>query len=73
MNEIAENREFLGIVVGGSLAKGIDVRLNANTSLEQIALGQHIVIDGQEMRFFGVVTDILLQFSDHSLNGAHNP
>ena len=57
----------IGVVVAGSLGEGVKVRLNGTTSVEDIKVGSNVVIQGQENRFFGVVTDIALESSDPSL------
>ena len=63
MTEISK----IGVVVAGSLGEGVKVRLNGTTSVEDIKVGANVVIQGQENRFFGVVTDIALESSDPSL------
>jgi DNA helicase HerA-like ATPase len=55
----------LGIVVGGSLTKGMEVKLDSTTPIEEMAVGRYVVIKGQKSRFFGMITDITL--------GATNP
>lgn len=55
----------LGIVTGGSLTDGLDVRLDAAQSVEDMAVGRYVVILGNKRKFFGMVTDVKL--------GACNP
>ena len=51
----------LGIVVGGALSAGLQVRLEPRLSIERLAVGRYVVIHGTSgRRFFGLVTDILL-------------
>jgi uncharacterized protein len=57
----------LGIVISGSLNKGIDVRLDGTASVEDMAVGQYVAIEGRKQRFFGMITDISLGVSDPSL------
>lgn len=57
----------LGMVVDGSLDKGIEVRLDAATSIEEIKVGTFISIQGERLRFFGVVTDVSLGSTDQNL------
>ncbi len=59
----------LGMVVAGSLAEGVEVRLDEATSTEQIKVGTFVTVQGQKMRFFGVVTDVSLGSTDPSLGG----
>lgn len=53
-------RRKLGIVVGGSLSKGLDVKLETNASVEEMAVGRYVIVEGDQTRFFGMVTDIRL-------------
>jgi len=51
----------LGIVVGGSLSKGLDVKLDQSTVIEGLAVGRYVVVHGQTgRRFFSIVTDVQL-------------
>ena len=51
----------LGIVVGGSLSKGLDVKLDQGTVIEGLAVGRYVVVRGQTgRRFFSIVTDVQL-------------
>ena len=65
MNEGTPQGDRLGIVVGGSLTKGMEVKLDSATPIEEMAVGRYVVIKGQKSRFFGMITDITL--------GATNP
>ena len=57
----------LGMVVSGSLTEGMEVRLDASTSIEDIKVGTFVSIQGQRMRFFGVVTEVALKAMDHTM------
>ena len=57
----------LGMVVSGSLTEGMEVRLDADTSIEDIKVGTFVNIQGRAMRFFGVVTDVALASMDPAL------
>ncbi|MGH2544351.1 MAG: helicase HerA domain-containing protein, partial [Ardenticatenaceae bacterium] len=57
----------LGMVVAGSLTDGMEVRLDPATSIEDIKVGTFVNIQGQALRFFGVVTDIALGSTDPML------
>ena len=63
----------LGLVVGGSLSQGVEVRLDTGgrTSVEDLKAGSFVTIRGAKHRFFGVVTDLTLNSSDPRLN--HQP
>ena len=61
----------LGLVVDGSLTNGVQVRLDATASVEDIKVGTFVTILGSQYRFFGVVTDIGLDSTDPRLK--HTP
>jgi DNA helicase HerA-like ATPase len=54
-------RQRLGIVVAGSLSKGLDIKLDPNTVIEGLAVGRYVVVRGQTgRRFFSIITDVQL-------------
>ncbi len=54
-------QQRLGVVVGGSLSKGLDVKLDPATVIEGLAVGRYVVVHGQTgRRFFSLVTDVRL-------------
>ena len=59
--------QTLGMVVSGSLTEGMVVRLDADRSIEEIKVGTFVNIQGQHMRFFGVVTDAALASMDPAM------
>ncbi len=50
----------LGMVVDGSLGQGVEVRLDPATSVEEVKVGTFVTLQGEKLRFFGVVTDVKL-------------
>lgn len=50
----------LGSVVQGSLSQGIEVRLHADVSVEEMRVGKFLVIQGARSRFFCLLTDVSL-------------
>ena len=57
----------LGIVVSGSLTRGVEVRLDGDISVEDIAVGRYVTIEGERRRFFGMITDVTLDAIDPRL------
>lgn len=57
----------LGLVVSGSLVKGIEVKLDGSASVEDMAVGRYVVIEGQRKRFFGIITDVRLGALDEAI------
>ena len=60
-----EAARLLGQVVGGSLSRGLDVRLDASDAgTEDVAVGSFVTIQGRRQRYFAVVTDVELRSVD---------
>jgi uncharacterized protein len=57
----------LGVVVGGSLSKGLDVKLDRDTEIEDLAVGRYVVIRGKHKRFFCMITDVVLDATNPSI------
>jgi len=56
-----ERSDKLGVVIGGSLSEGLDVKLDRDVSLEDLAVGRYVVVRGQTgRRFFSIITDVAL-------------
>ena len=72
-------RDSMGVVVGGSLTQGVEVRLHSSgeTLIEDVKVGTFVTVHGRRYRFFGVVTDLELNSSDprlrHSPPGTDDP
>ncbi|AKG54346.1 DNA helicase [Dehalogenimonas sp. WBC-2] len=57
----------LGIVTAGSLNKGIEVKLDGAASIEDMAVGRYVTIEGRKRKFFGMITDVSLGVTDLNL------
>jgi DNA helicase HerA-like ATPase len=66
-NQNSEAQARLGVVVSGSLTRGVEVRLDASVSVEDMAVGRYVAIDGVKSRFFGMITDVSLETVDPSV------
>ena len=62
--EASLQRQPLGIVVGGSVERGLQVRLDPTVPVETIKVGTFIVIQGAALTYFGVATNISLEAID---------
>ena len=58
----------LGMVVSGSLTEGVQVKLDPDSSVEAVKVGTFVTLQGERMRFFGVVTDVSLGSTDATLS-----
>ena len=59
--------ERLGIVTEASLEKGVKVRLDNPVAVEAMVVGRYVTIEGQQRRFFGMITDVSLGVTDPQL------
>jgi len=57
----------LGIVVSGSLSGGLEVKLDPEAPLEAMSVGRYVTIQGEQRRYFGLITDIKLGAIDPRL------
>ena len=57
----------VGVVTGGSLSRGVEVRLSRSRSVDDIAVGAYVSIEGQSNRSFGMITDVRLESIDRSV------
>ncbi|MBN2326543.1 MAG: ATP-binding protein [Candidatus Omnitrophica bacterium] len=63
MNEHAN----LGVITCGSLAEGLEMRLDPSHSVEQVRAGKFVVVEGQDFDFFCMITDVRLDASSASI------
>lgn len=50
----------LGTVISGSLSKGLEVKLISSAPVEDMAVGRYVIIQGDKLKFFGMITDVAL-------------
>ena len=67
MSQEDEQGQRLGIVVSGSLNKGVEVKLDSSASVEDMVVGRYVTIEGNKRRFFGMITDVSLGVTDQEL------
>jgi DNA helicase HerA-like ATPase len=67
----AELARRLGIVVGGSLSLGLNVKLDRSAVVEGMAVGRYVVVRGQTgRRFFSIITDVALDSTNPAIEKA---
>ena len=57
----------LGLVIQGSLSKGLEARLYADISVEEMRVGKFLVVKGKRSRFFCLLTDVTLGTASHRI------
>jgi DNA helicase HerA-like ATPase len=60
-------RTRLGVVTSGSLAEGLCARLEGRASVEDLRVGKFVVIQGERHDFFSMVTDVVLEATNHKV------
>ncbi len=69
-------QELLGVVTDGSFSQGLRVRLLDPSAVERLRVGSFVVVEGDEHRYFGMVTDLALATTDTALTAdppLHSP
>jgi len=56
----APTAKRLGIVVAGSLSKGLDIKLDRGARIEDTAVGRYVVVQSGGHKFFSLITDVAL-------------
>lgn len=56
----------LGVVTGGSLSRGLEVKLDPQTDVEELAVGRYVVVRGRR-RFLCMITDIGLSSTNSQI------
>ena len=60
--------QHMGVVVGGSLSQGLDIKLSRSAVVEGMAVGRYVVIRGRTgRRFFSIITDVALDSTNPAI------
>ena len=57
----------IGVVVAGSVSRGLQVKLHRTSSVESVTVGSYVTIHGKYLRVFGMITDVHLDSLDPAL------
>jgi len=60
-------RSRLGLVTGGSLLDGLEMKLDPGVGTEALRAGQYVVIEGQDHVFYTMITDVRLESASPSI------
>ncbi len=64
---LSGDRTKLGVITAGSLSEGLTVRLDAATSVEDLRVGQFVVIQGDKHQFFSMIGDVQLEAANRDV------
>lgn len=57
----------IGLVTKGSLTEGLEMKLNHDVSPEEVKAGKFVVVEGDKLDFFSLITDVRLDATHHSI------
>ncbi|HEU5421997.1 MAG TPA: ATP-binding protein [Nitrolancea sp.] len=62
-----ERARSLGVVTEGSFSAGLTVRLAPDSPTESLRVGSFVVLEGENNRYFSLITDLRLRMTDAGL------
>jgi len=60
-------KNLIGQIISGSYSKGLVLKLANNFDIENLKVGEFVVVHGNKTKYFAMVTDILLENSNPKL------
>ena len=57
----------IGIITQGALSKGVEMKLDATVSIEEVVAGTFVVIQGAQYDFFSMITDARIDAANESI------
>ena len=68
MNNAPNDRPHkIGVITQGSLSKGLEMKLDASVSIEDIITGTFVVIQGAQYDFFSMISDVRIDASNDDI------
>lgn len=58
---MTQRKHKIGVVTSGSLLEGLTARVESGGSVEDLRVGQFVVVQGEKHQFFSMVTDVRLE------------
>ncbi|MEM6327088.1 MAG: DUF87 domain-containing protein, partial [Bacteroidota bacterium] len=62
-----DSRRRLGMLTRGSLAKGVEVKLDAGRAIETVRAGTFCVVEGERLDFFALITDLEIDAANEAI------
>lgn len=57
----------IGVITQGSLGQGVDMKLDASETIEEVVAGTFVVIQGEQYDFFSMITDVTIEASNEKI------
>jgi DNA helicase HerA-like ATPase len=64
---MTEDTRELGLITGGSLTEGLEMKLSPERSIEEVKAGKFVVVYGLFHKFFSLITDVRLDASSPNI------
>jgi DNA helicase HerA-like ATPase len=64
---VFDTRKAMGMVVRGSLSRGLEMKLAADVPIEELRAGKFVVVEGDRYEFFSMITDIALSVTTNDV------
>ncbi|MEM1056701.1 MAG: ATP-binding protein [Bacteroidota bacterium] len=65
--QASNSRRRLGVLTRGSLAKGVEVKLDAGRPIETVRAGTFCVVEGERLDFFALITDLEIDAANEAI------
>ncbi len=62
-----KRQEQLGVITHGSLSQGVEMKLEAGESIEEVVAGTFVVIQGEKYDFFSMITDVRIEAANENI------
>ncbi|SHK92267.1 ATP-binding protein [Rhodothermus profundi] len=67
LRRLNERPDRLGVITHGSLTKGVEMKLDAHESIEDVVAGTFVVIQGEKYDFFSLITDVRIDAANENI------
>ncbi|MCH7659446.1 MAG: ATPase, partial [Euryarchaeota archaeon] len=68
METIPNDRpQKIGVITHGSLNQGVEMKLDAAESIEDVVAGTFVVIQGDQYDFFSLITDVSIDAANENI------
>lgn len=64
---MSDDLKELGIITGGSLVEGLEMKLSPERNIEEVKAGKFVVVSGNMYQFFSLITDVRLDTTTSSI------
>ena len=65
--QATDSRRRLGVLTRGSLAQGVEVKLDASRPIESVRAGTFCVVEGAKLDFFALITDLEIDAANEAI------